>query len=59
MRQQQIAGERKRGRQERKVRLTGRKAGGKDMLCYRESSQDAIYFHFVQEYNGVLPELPQ
>lgn len=29
------------------------------MLCYRESCQDAIYFHFVQECNGVLPELPQ
>lgn len=41
------------------MRLTGRKAGGKDMLCYRESCQDAIYFHFVQECNGVLPELPQ
>lgn len=59
MRQQQIAGERRRGREWTKVRLAGRKAGGKDMLHYRESCQDAIYFHFAREYNGVLPELPQ
>lgn len=52
----QIAGERgRRG----KGRPTGRKAGGKDMVYYGESCQDAIYFHFVQEYNGAPPELSQ
>lgn len=48
----QIAGEGKRRRKERK-------AGGKDMVYYGESCQDAIYFLSVQEYNGAPPELSQ
>lgn len=37
----------------------GGKAGGKDMVYYGESCQDAIYFHSAQEYNGSPPELSQ
>lgn len=59
MRGQQIAEEGERRREGRKARHTGRKAGGKDMLHYRESCQDAIYFHSAREYNGALPELSQ
>lgn len=59
MRGQQIEGERERGNEGRKVRRTGRKAVGKDMLHYGESCQDAIYFHSAREYNGALPELSQ
>lgn len=55
MRRQQIAGERERQREGRKVRCRRRK----DMLHYGESCQDAIYFHSAQEYNGALPELSQ
>lgn len=52
----QIAGE---GERRRKGRPTGRKAGGKDMVYYGESCQDAIYFCSAQEYNGAPPELSQ
>lgn len=48
-----------RGRKDRKARHTGRKAGGKDMLHYGKSCQDAIYFHSVQKHNSGLPEQSQ
>lgn len=59
MRGQQIAGEGERPGEGRKARHTGRKAGGKDMLHYGESCQDAISFHSAREYNGALPALSQ